>query len=539
MRPIPPSPLEAESESADALSEGREGRVKWASMLGALGACGFATLLAWPLSGWLHPVNTAMLYLLAVALVAHRWGRYPAVLAAFLGVAAFDFCFVAPRGSFAVHDAEFILSFVVMLAVGLIISHLAEGLRAQTREARAQVRQTQAMYQLASTLAGALSPAQVQAATSAMVASQWPGPHTRTALWVPDDTSTLQPIAPDPDTAPTASRSAPGTWSANVLRAAQACYQSGHAQESSQLDEQAHSLLLIPLKGATRMRGVMLLAVDTRQQASLHGAVELTQALASLVAAALERLHFVAVAHQTQLEISSERLRSSILSALSHDIRTPLTALYGTADALLLVQPPLQEPARELATSVRDQALRLNHLVIKLLDMARLQSGHVTLKREWQPLEEVIGSSIQSLGSALQAHPVKVTLPGAMPLVNIDAVLFERVLANVLDNAAKYASEGSAIAMQAQVTPDAHWQLVVRNEGPGFPPDRIERVFDLFERGTLESNVPGVGLGLAICKAIVEAHGGHISAHNVANGAEVHITLPLGQPPSIEAEVSA
>jgi two-component system sensor histidine kinase KdpD len=509
-------------------------------MLGALGACGFATLLAWPLSGWLHPVNTAMLYLLAVALVAHRWGRYPAVLAAFLGVAAFDFCFVAPRGSFAVHDAEFILSFVVMLAVGLIISHLAEGLRAQTREAREQVRQTQAMYQLASTLAGALSPAQVQAATGAMVASQWPGSQTRTALFVPDDTgSTLQPIAPDPDTDPTASRSTPDTWSANVLRAVQACYQSGHPQESSQLDGQAHSLLLIPLKGATRLRGVMLLAVDTHQQASLHRAVELTQALASLVAAALERLHFVAVAHETQLEISSERLRSSILSALSHDIRTPLTAMYGTADALLLVQPPLPEPARELATSVRDQALRLNHLVIKLLDMARLQSGHVTLKREWQPLEEVIGSSIQSLGSALQTHPVTVTLPEAMPLVNIDAVLFERVLANVLDNAAKYASEGSAIAMQAQVTPDAQWQLVVRNEGPGFPPDRIERVFDLFERGTLESNVPGVGLGLAICKAIVEAHGGHIGAHNVAGGAEVHITLPLGQPPSIEAEVSA
>jgi two-component system, OmpR family, sensor histidine kinase KdpD len=476
-----------------------------------------------------------MLYLLAVALVAHRWGRYPAVLAAFLGVAAFDFCFVAPRGSFAVHDAEFILSFVVMLAVGLIISHLAEGLRAQTRDARAQVRQTQAMYQLASTLAGALSPAQVQTATRAMVAAQWPGPHTLTSLLVPDDTGTLQPIPEDKDTSQPTQE--PNPWPANVLRAAQACYLSGHAQESSQLDGAGHSLLLVPLKGATRLRGVMLLAVHPSQQTSLHGAGELTQALASLVVAALERLHFVAVAHETQLEISSERLRSSILSALSHDIRTPLTALYGTADALLLVHPPLHDPARELATSVRDQALRLNHLVIKLLDMARLQSGHVTLKREWQPLEEVIGSSIQSLGPALQGHPVTVTLPDAMPLVSIDAVLFERVLANVLDNAAKYASTGSAIAMQAQVTPDAHWALTVRNEGPGFPPDRIERVFDLFERGTPESSVPGVGLGLAICKAIVQAHGGHIGANNVAGGAEVRISLPLGQPPSIDAEV--
>lgn len=507
-------------------------------MLGALGACGMATLLAWPLSGWLHPVNTAMLYLLAVALVAHRWGRYPAVLSAFMGVAAFDFFFVAPRGSFAVHDAEFILSFVVMLAVGLIISHLTEGLRAQASEARQQVRQTQAMYELASTLAGALSPAQVQAATRTMVASQWPGPLTCTALFVPDDAGNLHLIPEDPEMAEAALAQPPLHWPANALRAVQACYLSGHTQESSQLDGLAHSLLLVPLKGATRMRGVMLLAVDSHQHANLHGAPRLTQALASLVVAALERLHFVAVAHETQLEISGERLRSSILSALSHDIRTPLTALYGTADALLLVQPALQEPAQELATSVRDQALRLNQMVIKLMDMARLQSGHVTLKREWQPLEEVIGSSIQSLGTALQAHPVTVTMPEAMPLVNIDAVLFERVLANVLDNAAKYASHGSAIDMQVHITSDGHWHLIVRNEGPGFAPDRIERVFELFERGTPESNVPGVGLGLAICKAIVQAHGGQISAHNVAGGAEVRITLPLGQPPSIVPEVS-
>jgi len=521
---------------------------RWHAMAGALLACGLATALAWPLRGWLHPVNTAMLYLLAVALVAHRWGRAPSVLAAFLSVAAFDFCFVPPRGSFAVHDAEFILSFVVMLAVGLIISHLAEGLRAQARQAQAQVHQTQAMYQLASTLAGALSPAQVQAATRALVASQWPGPATRTTLFVPDAQGELTPI-PDADDTTAQPTPTPHAWSANVVHAVRAAYLSGHAQESSQLDGEAHSLLLMPLKGATRPRGVMLLAVSAEQHARLHEAHELTQALGSLVVAALERLHFVQVAHETQLEISAERLRSSILSALSHDVRTPLTALYGTADALLLAQPPLHEAARELATSVRDQALRLNHLVIKLLDMAKLQSGHVTLKREWQPLEEVIGASIQSLGPTLQGHGVKVALPADMPLVNIDAVLFERVLANVLDNACKYASAASPIVMQGEVSLDSHgcidgheeaqWCLAVRNEGPGFAPERIERAFDLFERGTAESNVPGVGLGLAICKAIIEAHGGQISAHNLPGGAEVRICLPLGQPPRIEPEVQA
>jgi two-component system sensor histidine kinase KdpD len=520
----------------------------WAALACALLACGLATALAWPLRGWLHPVNTAMLYLLAVALVAHRWGRAPSVLAALVSVAAFDFCFVPPRGSFAVHDGEFILSLVVMLAVGLIISHLAEGLRAQARQAQAQVRQTQAMYQLASTLAGALSPAQVQAATHALVASQWPGLDTHTTLFVPDEQGELSPIPETDDTTASALKAkhptnTPKPWPANVLHAVRAAYVSGHTQESSQLDGQAHSLLLMPLQGATRMRGVMLLAVAPSQHQSLHEAHALTQALGSLVVAALERLHFVQVAHETQLEISAERLRSSILSALSHDVRTPLTALYGTADALLLAQPPLHEAARELATSVRDQALRLNHLVIKLLDMAKLQSGQVTLKREWQPLEEVIGASIQSLGLALQGHAIKAALPSDMPLVHIDAVLFERVLANVLDNACKYAALSSPIVMQGEVRLDdsagAQWCLAVRNEGPGFAPERIERAFDLFERGTAESNVPGMGLGLAICKAIVEAHGGQISALNLPGGAEVRICLPLGQPPRIEPEVQA
>jgi two-component system sensor histidine kinase KdpD len=521
---------------------------QWPALACALMACALATALAWPLRGWLHPVNTAMLYLLAVALVAHRWGRAPSVLAALVSVAAFDFCFVPPRGSFAVHDAEFILSLVVMLAVGLIISHLAEGLRAQARQAQAQVRQTQAMYQLASTLAGAMSPAQVQAATHALVASQWPGLDTRTTLFVPDERGELSPIPEADDTTASTLKAqhptnTPKPWPANVLHAVRAAYLSGHTQESSQLDGQAHRLLLMPLQGATRMRGVMLLAVAPSQHQSLHEAQALTQALGSLVVAALERLHFVQVAHETQLEISAERLRSSILSALSHDVRTPLTALYGTADALLLAQPPLHEAARELATSVRDQALRLNHLVIKLLDMAKLQSGHVTLKREWQPLEEVIGASIQSLGLALQGHAIKVALPSDMPLAHIDAVLFERVLANVLDNACKYATPSSPILMQGEVRLDesacAQWCLAVRNEGPGFAPERIERAFELFERGTTESNVPGMGLGLAICKSIVEAHGGQISALNLPGGAEVRICLPLGQPPRIEPEVQA
>lgn len=514
----------------------------WTGLAWAVGACALVTLLAWPLSQWLHLVNTVLLYLLMVALVANRLGRAPAVLAAVLSVAAFDFCFVPPRGSFAVHDGEFIVTFVVMLAVALIISHLAEGLRRQARQAQDQVSQTQAMYQLASTLAGALSADQVQAATQVFAQAQWPGTHARLAILTPDAQGQLQPVLQGTDHTPDAPQA---LWPANLMRAAQAVYLSGHPQESSQLDLDGHLALLHPLDGATRRRGVLLIALPPHAPVDLPQTRELAPALAALVVAAVERLHFVDVAHDTQLAMSNERLRSSILSALSHDIRTPLTGLYGTADALLLTQPPLSSAARDMATALRDQALRLNHLVIKLLDMAQLQSGHVALRREWQPLEEVIGASIQSLGPALARHPVHVDLAADLPLVHIDAVLFERVLANLLDNACKYATPGSTLQMAARPAPSpgatnhqTHWTLTLDNDGPGFPPDRIDAVFGLFERGVHESSVPGMGLGLAICKAIVEAHGGQIRAHNTARGAQVSITVPQGQPPAIDLEAT-
>jgi len=221
--------------------------------------------------------------------------------------------------------------------------------------------------------------------------------------------------------------------------------------------------------------------------------------VSALVATAVERLHFVDVAHASQMQMVSERLRSSILSALAHDIRTPLTALYGTADSLALTRPPLPEPVRDAVESVRDQAFRLSGLVSNLLDMARLQAGRVTLRKEWQPLEEVVGASIKLLGPALADHPVTVSLPADLLLLEFDAVLMERVFCNLLENAAKYSPPGSAIGISARSIGDLV-EVSVLDRGKGFPEDSLERIFELFERGTAESTVPGVGLGLAICR---------------------------------------
>lgn len=506
-------------------SIGRSGS-SWSHYALAGAACALTTAITQPLHAWLAPVNTVMLFLLAVVLVAARLGRGPAVLASFLSVGLFDFFYVPPRLSFAVSDVQYLLTFAVMLTVALIISHLTNGLRARAQEAQDAAERSNALYSLASQLAGALTVEQVCEAAQLFAARQL---HAQARLMVPDAPGALGPaLAKQPPLDPA------------VLLLAQASYRDPQGHGAQHLGDDDRQHLVLPLNGSTRPRGVLVLSSNGGRAPRLDDHRRMLAAMATLVATSLERLHFVNVAHQTQLEMNDERLRGSILSALSHDIRTPLTSLFGLADALTLMQPPLPQRAQEMAGAMRDQAMRLHRMVSNLLDMARLQSGQQTgtmpLRLEWQPIEEVIGASIQLLGHSLDEHPVKVHLQPDLPLLSFDAVLMERVFGNLLENASKYAPAHTEI--HVDVAPAGpHMQISVRNAGPGFPVDKLPHVFGVFERGEPESCIPGVGLGLSICRAIVEAHGGRISALNPPDGgAEVRFTLPLGTPPAIEPE---
>jgi two-component system, OmpR family, sensor histidine kinase KdpD len=526
----------------------------WQAHAQALALTGAMAALLWPLNAWLHPVNVAMLLLTVVVWSAYRWGRHSAILSALTGVLIFDVGFVPPKGSLAVDDLQFVITFAVMMSVGWLIAHLADHLKQQLRAARQQADQTQGLYQMASELAAAMSPEQVLLATQTLLQGHGRGhPHARPpatplrmGIWLMEPGREPHALGlPEHAHASVA----PVPMEANLVRAAWVCFESGRPHESTHLDLE-HRVLLHPLKGTTRVRGVLVLSTEQaddpwRPDAPLVGAV------ASLVSAALERLHFVNVAHLTQMEVTQERLRASILAALSHDIRTPLTTLYGTADALRLAAPDLSGPALDMVQVLRDQAWRLNQMVVKLLEMARLQTGQLKLRREWQPLEEVVGASIQSLGPALGQTPVEIDIAPDLPWVHIDAVLFERVLANLLENAVKHGTREPGlrrITLSARKTL-THWQLDVDNVGPGFPDDGLARVFDLFERGQPHAATDarsadqvastGVGLGLAICKAIVEAHGGSIQALNRPGGACVRVAMPLGEPPAWPQEESA
>lgn len=477
-------------------------------------ACGLATLFAWPLRDSLDPANTAMLYLLAVALVAMHVGRYAAILSAFLSAALLDFFFIQPRFSFTVADVQYVVTLAVMLVVALIIGNLTTILQRQAAAAIERDRQSQALYQLASQLAGATSLEQVASATRRFL-QQMQSCH---GVLLMNNGQHLHPAEPEY----TLASSVQAIVALGALKQA----------ETLTLPDDDGYWLFLPLPGSTYIRGVLAINFGNISAVTVNAQRTLYEAIASLVAIAVERLHFVDVAQRTHIQITNERLRSAILSALSHDIRTPLTVLYGMADTLSFTELP--QSVSETVSAMREQALRLNNMVSNLLDMAKLRAGNVRLNQEWQPLEEVIGASIKLLGAALEQHPVKVNLPTDLPLLKFDAVLMERVLCNLLENAAKYSLPASIITLSAQVDGESV-HVSVQDTGSGFPPDKLDKVFDLFERGNAESTVPGVGLGLAICRSIIQAHGGEIIARN-QEGACVTFTLPLGNPPVIELE---
>lgn len=494
---------------------------RWQSLALSVLACAVTTLIATPLLDYLDLANIVMLFLLTVFLVAVSLGRQAAILASVLSVVLFDIFFVPPRFSLAVNDIQYLVTFAVMLATGLITAHLAAGLRQQAREAHYRAKRTQALYQVAHQLAGALTVAQVVEMTHRFITNEL---KTQSAILLPNENeqqlfAAIQSVDMTLD-----------------LTCARAAFENGKRVYNKELGNMGYVPLYLPLRASMRIRGVLAVQLTHQAQETADDLISLLEALSSLSAVALERLHYVEVAQLTEVKMLTERLRSSILSALSHDLRTPLTAMVGLADSLTLTKPPLNPMALEIAQALQEQATRLSNMVSNLLDMARLNAGKVVLRREWQPLEEVVGASIKVLGTTLSQHQIKVDLPRDLPLLNFDAVLIERVLCNLIENASKYAPANTDITLTARVY-HQEVRISINDQGKGFPDENRENLFNMFVRGESETEHSGTGLGLAICKAIIECHDGRIVADNqISGGACVYFTLPLGLPPTIEQE---
>ncbi|GGY62780.1 DUF4118 domain-containing protein [Pseudoduganella albidiflava] len=490
----------------------------------ALAASGTVALAGLPLAGALEVTNIAMLFLLAVLVVAFRLGRGPAVLCSFASVAAFDFLFVQPTFSFAVSDVQYLITFGVMLVVGLITSHLAANLRFQARVASHREERVRALYEYARELTGVLQAEQVVEITQRTLAQAF---RARVALLLPDADGRLEaaaaPAAADGADSPDP---AIGQWAFDHAEAA--------GIGTGTLP--ASPWFYLPLVAPMRTRGVLALQPEERRWLLIPEQRRHLDTFAALAAIALERVHYIDVAQEALVQMESERLRNSLLAALSHDLRTPLTSLVGLAESLAMSKPALSITQMDLARALQEETVRMSTLVANLLDMARIESGAVHLNLQWQALEETVGSALRASRTLLAGHRIATALPAGLPLVRYDAVLIERVLGNLLENAAKYTPAGSTITLSARVFRGS-LEVTVADDGPGLPAGQEEAIFEKFTRGERESAKPGVGLGLAICRAIIEAHGGAISARRGGGGgAALVFTLPLGTPPALPEE---
>jgi two-component system, OmpR family, sensor histidine kinase KdpD len=455
--------------------------------------------------------HLVMVYLLGVVAVSMRCSRQVSIVTSFLSVAAFDFFCVPPYFTFQVLDYDYLLTFAGMLVVALVISTQTAGIRKQAADAAARENRSETLYHLSHRLAYQTRIFDVARAASEYAEEVF---QRKIVIFLPDEgrisfarrSSDWLPIPRDEE--PVAQ------W---VL---------DHGEKAGRGTKTSSSAtaFYLPLKGSREVGGVMaVLPFDTD---FAHDQRQLLEMFAHQTATAIERTRSLNTAEAARIQVKTEQMRSSLLSAVSHDLRTPLASIAGAASTLRSQGDRLPPGTREeLLESIAEETERLGRLVSNLLDMTRLESG-VELRRDLYPLEEIVGAALQRTETHLRRHPVTIDLPENLPLVSADDTLLGQLLVNLLENAAKYTPEGTPIEIAAEASGDAI-TLEIRDRGPGFAPAEEQRIFEKFYRGHSEGS-RGVGLGLAICRAIAEAHRGSIEAFNRSGGGAVfRIRLPL------------
>jgi len=511
-----PAPLPVKTPDNRAFNE--KWRIQLRGCLVAVLLCALITFIA---SQWLpgfDAANLVMIYLLGVVVVALFYGRWPSVLATVINVISFDLFFIAPRGTLAVSDVQYVLTFTVMLAVGLLIGNLTAGVRYQARIARYREQRTRHLYEMSKALSVGRTPLEIVQTSQQFIHSTF---HAHSLILLPDAEGKLGPLTPATGMTP---------WDEAIARWS---FDKGLPAGAGTDTLPGVPYQILPLRSAANIQGLAIVEPTNLRQLMIPEQQRLLETFTLLVASALERLALTTSEEQARLASERESIRNSLLAALSHDLRTPLTVLFGQSEILTLDLAAEGSPHATQASEIRQHVLNTTRLVNNLLDMARIQSGGFNLKKEWLTLEEVVGSALKTLEPGSGGRHIALDLPEPLALIHVDGPLFERVLINLLENAVKYAGPKADIGIQAR-TAENRFTLTVWDNGPGIPDGQERAIFDKFARGNKESAIPGVGLGLAICQAIVEVHGGTITAQNrPEGGARFCVTLPLEPPPEL------
>jgi two-component system, OmpR family, sensor histidine kinase KdpD len=499
------------------------GDPEWRQYLSAVGLVGLTTALCFAFRPRLQPTDVAMLYLLAVVAVASWYRQGVAILATVLSISAFDFVFVPPYYTFDVHNAAYFLTFGVMLVVALVMSRLTSRIRAQAEDALEREQRTAALYDLSRELTDT-EDSRGQLAVTARHLERVAGGEAVLALV---DESALGGGASD--------WPAEGIFdSVAVSVAARWAYEHGESAGSGTTHCAEAEALAVPLRTPARRFGVALVRAEPPSLIDVAERCTI-EALADQAAIALERTAWAERHEQARLEIEAEHLRTTLLSSLSHDLRTPLGSIEGAASSLLHEPEALStEVRRDLVETILEESRRMTRLVANLLDMVRVETGGLAVRKAWQPLEEVLGVALLRLEDRLGAYPVDTQLPDDLPLVAVDELLVEQVFINLLENAAKHTPPGTPITISAWAN-GADVVVEVADCGPGVPPDAAEAIFRKFYRAQGSAHSGGAGLGLAICRGIVAAHGGQIWMEpRRGGGAAFRFTLPLQGPPKAD-----
>ncbi len=485
----------------------------WASSLVGIASAALLTPVGMTVFGRDDTTNVVILHLFAIALVSVYFGYRAAILAALTGALCFDYYFLTPYHSFAIASGRELINFGGMFGTAIFIGTLNERLRKQARAARQSERRAEHHYALVKALAEADSmealctsaAQQIELTSGAVVCILLRGREAGFArAFRAGGVSAIE--TEDLDAA---------GWAATHLEAAG--LGTRHAPNAS--------AIYLPLLGARGCVGV--LALRPRGDGPVR-ASSLTVSMARQVAMAIERALLTDEKRVAQLDAETERIRSAVLSAVSHDLRAPLAVVASAASTLIEHGDRLPGRGRaEMARIIHEEARRLNELLKSLLDVTRLQSGSLRVNRDWESLEEVVGSVLHRLDDRAGAHRVLTHVPSDLPLLQIDAILIEQVLLNLVDNAFKHSASEQPIEIEVGLQGTESALVSVIDHGSGIDDSELTRIFDKFYR-TDGSLGGGLGLGLTIARGIVEAHGGRIWASQTAGGGlTVQFTLPL------------
>jgi two-component system, OmpR family, sensor histidine kinase KdpD len=493
--------------------------IQWERYWAALLICACSTAIAAIMYPYFELSNLVMVYLLGATVAALILGRGPASLAAVANVVALDFCFVPPRFSFAVSDFQYLVTFAVMLTMALIIANLVANVRSQTRVAGARERRTSLLYAMSRELAATRSFGNLARVAIKHVAESFA---SRATVLLPDPDGRLHHLQ---------GVELAGLLDVADLSVAQWVFDHGRPAGLGTDTLPAAAAQYLPLTGTHRTLGVLAVQPIQRRRLLLPEQRHLLETFAGQIALAIERAQRAEEAEAARVAVETESLRNSLLASISHDLRAPLAAI--TQASRTLNDPDLRADAESRAQLMRTidaKTREMTELISNVIDLMSFEVGQVHLHRDWHSVEELVRIALGRLEGRFGDRPVDVALPAGLPSVNVDAPLVTRVLVNLLENAIKHTTPGTRITVCAGLEGEMV-RVVIDDTGPGLPPGEPEQLFAKFQRGHDAVDAGGAGLGLAICRAIVNAHGGHITAmQRPGGGARFMFTLPTAAP---------